>query len=70
VRANLHGELSQQSHDSVLTQGIQIGAVWQKTGETSGKEYVSLSIADPELAEETRRQSDRAASSDEENLLP
>jgi uncharacterized protein (DUF736 family) len=33
----------------VLTQGIEIGAGWTKRGETSGKEYVSLSIAAPEF---------------------
>ncbi len=33
----------------VLTQGVEIGAAWIKTGETSGKEYVSLSLAAPEF---------------------
>ena len=33
----------------VLTQGTEIGAGWTKKGETSGKEYVSLSIAAPEF---------------------
>lgn len=33
----------------VLTQGIEIGAAWIRTGETSGKEYVSLSLAAPEF---------------------
>jgi uncharacterized protein (DUF736 family) len=33
----------------VVTQGIEIGAAWIKTGETSGKEYVSLSLAAPEF---------------------
>ena len=33
----------------VLTQGTEIGAGWMKKGETSGKEYVSLSIAAPEF---------------------
>jgi len=33
----------------VLTQGIEIGAGWVRTGETSGKEYVSLSLAAPEF---------------------
>ena len=33
----------------VMTQGIEIGAGWTKKGETSGKEYVSLSLAAPEF---------------------
>ena len=33
----------------VLTQGVEIGAAWVKTGESSGKEYVSLSLAAPEF---------------------
>ncbi len=33
----------------VLTQGVEIGAGWLRTGETSGKEYVSLSLATPEF---------------------
>ncbi|MGE3335202.1 MAG: DUF736 domain-containing protein [Rhodospirillaceae bacterium] len=33
----------------VLTKGLEIGAGWTRTGETSGKEYVSLSLAAPEF---------------------
>ena len=33
----------------VLTQGVQVGAGWLRIGESSGKEYVSLSIAAPEF---------------------
>jgi len=33
----------------VLTQGVELGAGWVRTGETSGKEYVSLSLAAPEF---------------------
>ena len=33
----------------VLTQGTEIGAGWIKKGDTSGKEYVSLSLAAPEF---------------------
>ena len=29
--------------------GVEIGAGWQKTGEASGKDYVSLSLAAPEF---------------------
>jgi uncharacterized protein (DUF736 family) len=33
----------------VLAQGVEIGAGWVRTGETSGKDYVSLSLAAPEF---------------------
>jgi uncharacterized protein (DUF736 family) len=33
----------------VLTQGVDVGAGWLRIGESSGKEYVSLSIAAPEF---------------------
>lgn len=33
----------------VLTQGVEVGAGWIRTGETSGNDYVSLSIAAPEF---------------------
>lgn len=32
-----------------MTQGIEIGAIWTRKGETSGKDYVSLAIAAPEF---------------------
>ena len=33
----------------VLSDGVEIGAGWNRTGETSGKDYVSLSLAAPEF---------------------
>ena len=33
----------------VLAKGYEIGAGWLRKGETSGKEYVSLSLAAPEF---------------------
>ena len=35
------------------TGGIEIGAGWIRTGQISGKEYVALSIAAPELGSKT-----------------
>jgi uncharacterized protein (DUF736 family) len=37
----------------VLSQGIEIGAGWIRTGQVSAKEYVALSIAAPELGAKT-----------------
>lgn len=31
----------------VFSRGTEIGAAWSRTGETSGKDYVSLSLCDP-----------------------
>jgi uncharacterized protein (DUF736 family) len=33
----------------VLTKGLEIGAGWKRTGETSGREYIALSLAAPEF---------------------
>ena len=46
---NLAKSADQQPDFRVLTQGVEIGAGWVRTGETSGKEYVSLSLAAPEF---------------------
>jgi uncharacterized protein (DUF736 family) len=46
---NLQKTADGQSDYRVLTQGIEIGTAWIKHGETSGKEYVSLSIAAPKF---------------------
>ncbi len=44
---------SSQPDYRVLSQGIEIGAGWIRTGQISGKEYVALSIAAPELGSRT-----------------
>jgi uncharacterized protein (DUF736 family) len=46
---NIQKSSDAQPDFRVLTQGIEIGAGWTRKGETSGKEYVSLSIAAPEF---------------------
>jgi uncharacterized protein (DUF736 family) len=35
------------------TQGVEIGAGWLRKGQTSGKEYVALSLAAPEFGART-----------------
>ena len=37
----------------MLFRSIEIGAGWLRTGQISGKEYVALSIAAPELGPKT-----------------
>jgi uncharacterized protein (DUF736 family) len=46
---NIQKNADAQPDFRVLTQGIEIGAGWTRKGETSGKDYVSLSIAAPEF---------------------
>ena len=53
----------------VLTQGTEIGAGWIKKGETSGKDYVSLSLAAPEFGpKKLYANLGKAAGQDDENL--
>jgi uncharacterized protein (DUF736 family) len=33
----------------VVSEGVEIGAAWNKVGENSGKDYVSLSLSAPEF---------------------
>lgn len=54
----------------VLTQGVEIGAGWTKTGETSGKEYVSLALAAPEFGpRKLYANLGRAAGQDDDNVF-
>ena len=53
----------------VLTQGTEIGAGWTKKGETSGKDYVSLSLAAPEFGpKKLHANLGKAAGQDDEHL--
>ena len=53
----------------VLTQGTEIGAGWIKKGDTSGKEYVSLSLAAPEFGpKKLYANLGKAAGQDDDNL--
>ena len=53
----------------VMSQGIEIGAGWQRIGQTSGKEYVALSIAAPEFGSRTLYANlGRAAGQDDDSV--
>ena len=53
----------------VLTQGTEIGAGWTKKGDTSGKEYVSLSLAAPEFGpKKLYANLGKAAGQDDDNV--
>ena len=49
---NVNKTADSQPDYRVLTQGTEIGAGWTKKGETSGKEYVSFSLAATEFGPE------------------
>ena len=52
-----------------MTQGIEIGAIWTRKGETSGKDYVSLSIAAPEFGpKKLQANLGRSEGADDSNL--
>lgn len=52
----------------IFTQGVEIGAGWKRLGETSGKEYVSLTLAAPEFGpRKLYANLGRAAGQDDEN---
>jgi len=54
----------------VLTQGIEIGAGWVRKGETSGKEYIPLSLAAPEFGpRKLYANLGRAAGQDDESVF-
>ena len=54
----------------VLAKGYEIGAGWVRTGETSGKEYVSLSLAAPEFGpRKLYANLGRAAGQDDEDVF-
>jgi uncharacterized protein (DUF736 family) len=54
----------------VYSQAVEIGAGWTKTGETSGKEYVSMSLADPAFGpKKLYANLGRAAGQDDENVF-
>ena len=53
----------------VVTEGIEIGAGWTRKGDTSNKEYVSLSIAAPEFGpKKLYANLGKAAGSDDKDL--
>ena len=53
ILPNIQKNADSQPDFRVITQGIEIGAGWVRTGQNSGKEYVSLSISAPELGSKT-----------------
>ena len=69
IAPNTNKTADSQPDYRVLTQGTEIGAGWTKKGETSGKEYVSLSLAAPEFGpKKLYANLGKAAGQDDEQL--
>lgn len=69
IRPNRSKTGEAQPDYRVYSDGVEIGAGWVRTGESSGREYVSLSLAAPEFG--PRRiyaNLGRAAGQDDENV--
>jgi uncharacterized protein (DUF736 family) len=49
IVANASRSGDTQPHYRVLSDGVEIGAGWMRRSETSGRDYVSLSLAAPEF---------------------
>ncbi len=49
ILPNIQKTSDSQPDFRVVTEGVEIGAGWTRKSETSGKDYVSLSIAAPEF---------------------
>jgi len=53
ILPNVAKESNEQPDYRVRVQGVEIGAGWKRQSRTSGNEYVSLSLAAPELGPRT-----------------
>lgn len=54
----------------VVSEGIEVGAAWVRKSESSGKEYISLSIAAPEFgSKKLYANLGKAAGQDNENVF-
>ena len=49
IVANANRSGDTQPHYRVLSDGVEIGAGWMRRSESSGRDYVSLSLAAPEF---------------------
>ena len=54
----------------VIADGVEVGAGWKKLGESSGQEYVSLSLSDPSFGpQKLYANLGRAAGQDDDDLF-
>lgn len=73
IRKNISLVPKEKTKDSqpdflVMAGDVEVGAAWNKTGQASGNEYVSVSLSAPEFGVRTIYANlGRAADSDDEN---
>jgi uncharacterized protein (DUF736 family) len=73
IRKNIEFQLNKKTRDHqpdfvVMAGDIEIGAAWNKIGQASGKDYVSVSLAAHEFGDRTIYANlGQAAGSDDEN---
>lgn len=73
IRKNIEFKPNDKTKDHqpdylVMAGDVEVGAAWNKTGQASGKDYVSVSLAAPEFGDRTIYANlGRAAGSDDEN---
>lgn len=73
IRQNIQFTKNKKTSDAqpdfiVMAAGIEVGAAWWRTAITSGKEYLSITIAAPEFGNRTLYANlGRAAGSKDEN---
>lgn len=73
IRQNIQFQKNKKTGDSqpdfnILAHDVEIGAAWIRTSLSSGKEYISISIAAPEFGNRTLYANlGRAAGSKDEN---
>lgn len=73
IRANIQFVKNKKKNESqpdfvIMAQEIEVGAAWWRTAVSSGREYLSISIAAPEFGNRTLYANlGRAAGTDDEN---
>ena len=67
---NADKKTDEQPDYRVIAGGVEIGAGWRKLGESSGQEYVSLSLSDPSFGpQKLYANLGRAAGQDDDDLF-
>ena len=66
---NDHKSSDNQPDYRVLSDGIEVGAGWTRRSETSGRDYVSLSLAAPEFGPRRLYANLGRAAGDDENAF-
>ena len=70
VVPNIDKKTDEQPDYRVIAGGVEIGAAWRKRSESSGQEYVSLSLSDPSFGpQKLYANLGRAAGQDDDDMF-